>query len=113
MSRRCAAEISQAALESFDEVRVDGWLPFGIAARWLSPGFLRLVNAECRIQQAVRIGRAGVLGDEQEYAPVRCIEDSQQAPCAVQVKSADSRHGFSGKPHARGRASAAAYVLDR
>ena len=27
-----AAEISQAALESFDEVGIDGWLSFGVAA---------------------------------------------------------------------------------
>ena len=27
-----AAEISQAALESLEEVGIDGWLPFGIAA---------------------------------------------------------------------------------
>jgi len=49
------AEVSQAALESFDEVGVDGWLPFRIAAWWLGPGLLRLVDAECCVKQAVRI----------------------------------------------------------
>jgi hypothetical protein len=59
-----AAEVSQAALESFDETGVDGWLSFGIAARWLGPRLLGLADAECCVQQAIRIGRASVLGDE-------------------------------------------------
>jgi hypothetical protein len=40
------AEISQAALESLEDVWVDRWLSFGIAARWLGPRFLGLVDAE-------------------------------------------------------------------
>jgi len=44
---RRAAEVLQTALESFDEVGIDGWLSFGVAARWLGPGLLGLVDAEC------------------------------------------------------------------
>jgi len=54
-----------------------------------------------------------VLGDEQQHAPVRCLEDGQQAPCAVQVKPTDPGQGFSSQPDACSGASAAAYVLDR
>jgi hypothetical protein len=58
-----AAEVSEAALESFDEVGGDRWLCFGIAARWLGPRLLGFVDAERCVQQTVRIGRARVLGD--------------------------------------------------
>jgi hypothetical protein len=44
--QRIAAEVSQATLKSFDEVEIYGWLSFGVAARWLCPGLLRLVDAE-------------------------------------------------------------------
>jgi len=36
-----------------------------------------------------------VFGDDQQHALVWFLEDSQQAPCAVQVKPADSGQGFS------------------
>jgi hypothetical protein len=106
-------EVSQAPLESFDEVRLDGWLSLGVAARWLGPRFPWLVDAERSVQQAVRVGRARVLRDEQEHAPVRCLEDGQQTPSAVQVQPADSRKVLSGEPDTRSRATAAAYVMDR
>ena len=106
------AKISQAALESIEDVGVDRWLSFGIAARWLGPRFLGLVNAERCVQQAIRIGRARVLGHKQQHAPVRRLEDSEQAPYAVQVKPADPRQGFASQPDTCRRASAAAYVLD-
>jgi hypothetical protein len=54
-----------------------------------------------------------VLIDEQQHASVRRLEDDQQTPCAVQVKPADPRQGFSGQPDTCRRASAVAYVLDR
>jgi hypothetical protein len=111
--RRRAAEISQAAFESVDEVRIDWGLPIGVAAGWLGPGLLGLVDAKRCVQQAVGIGRARMLGDEQQHAPVRCLEDGQQAPCAVQVKSADPRQSFSSQPDPCSGASATAYVLDR
>jgi hypothetical protein len=107
-----AAEVSQAALESSDEARVDWWLSFVIAARWLGPRFLGLVDAERCVQQSVWVGCAGVLGDDQQHAPIRCLEDAQEAPCAVQVQPADRRKGFSRQPDTCSLASAAAYVLD-
>jgi hypothetical protein len=114
-ARRCpgvggqrAAEISQAALELFGEVGADGWLSLGVAAGWLGPRVLGLADTECCVQQAVRIGRAGVLGDEQQHTPVRCLEYGQQAPCAVQVKPTDPREGgFARQPHTCGCASGA------
>jgi hypothetical protein len=54
-----------------------------------------------------------VLSDEEQYASIRCLEDGQQAPYAIQVEPADSRQGFSSQPDACRRASAVAYVLDR
>jgi hypothetical protein len=107
-----AAKISQATLELLGEIWIDGRLPVGVAARWLGPGLVGFVDAERCVQQAVGTGRAGALGDEEQYASIRCLEDGQQAPCAVQVKPADSRQGFSGQPDACRRASAVAYVLD-
>jgi hypothetical protein len=44
--RQGTAEVSQAALESFDEIGIDEWLPFGLAARWLGPGLRGLTDAE-------------------------------------------------------------------
>ena len=108
-----AAEISYAALEAFGEAGVDGWLPCGIAARWLGSRLLGFADAERCVQQTVRIGRAHVLGDEQQYAPVGCLENGQESPCAVQVQPADRRQGFSRQPDTCSLASAAAYVLDR
>lgn len=51
-------------LESLDELGIDRRLSFGIAARGLGPRLLGFVDAERCVQQAIRIGRAGVLGDE-------------------------------------------------
>jgi hypothetical protein len=59
------------------------------------------------------VGRAGVLGDEQQHAPVRYLEYGQQTPGTVQVKSADPRQDFTRQPDTGSRTSAAAYVLDR
>jgi hypothetical protein len=41
-----AAKISQATLESFGEVGIDGWLPVGVAARWLGSRLFGFVDAE-------------------------------------------------------------------
>lgn len=86
-----AAEISQATLESFGEVGIDGWLPISVAARWRGPGIFGFVDAERCVQQAVGAGRARVLGDEEQHASVRGLEDGQQAPCAIKVEPADPR----------------------
>lgn len=72
-----AAKISQATLESFGEVGIDGWLPVGVAARWLGSRLFGFVDAERCVQQAVGTGRARVLSDEEQYASIRCLEDGQ------------------------------------
>ena len=48
-------EISQAALKSRDKVWGDGWLPFGVTARWLGARLIRFVDAERYIQQLVGV----------------------------------------------------------
>jgi hypothetical protein len=53
-----------------------------------------------------------VLGDEQQDAPIRCLENSQETPCAVEIQPANDRELFSCQPYTRGRAPAPAYVLD-
>jgi hypothetical protein len=50
-----AIEISQAALKSCYKVSVDGWLPFGVTARWLGARLIRFVDAERCIQQLVGV----------------------------------------------------------
>jgi hypothetical protein len=53
--RKTAIEIPQTALESRYKVWGDRWLPFGVTARWLGARLVRLVDAECCIQQLVGI----------------------------------------------------------
>jgi hypothetical protein len=50
-----AIEFAQATLKSHYKVRGDGWLPFGITARWLGAWLIRFVNAKGRIQQLVGV----------------------------------------------------------
>jgi hypothetical protein len=52
-----------------------------------------------------------VLGDEQQDASIRRLEDCEETPRAVKVQPTDSRKLFSRQPHARGLASASAYIL--
>jgi hypothetical protein len=52
-----------------------------------------------------------VLGHEQQDAPLRCLEDGQETPCAVKVQLTDARKLFSCEPDACGLASTSAYIL--
>jgi hypothetical protein len=107
-----AGEISQAALETHHNVGVDGRLPVGVTAWRLGAGLLRLGDAQRCIQQLVGVGCPRVLGDEQQDAPIRCLENSQETPRAVEIQPANDRELFSCQAYTRGRASAPAYVLD-
>jgi hypothetical protein len=53
--RKTVIEILQAALKSRYKVWSDGWLPFGVTARWLGARLIRFVDAECCIQQLVGV----------------------------------------------------------
>jgi hypothetical protein len=53
-----------------------------------------------------------VLGDEQQDAPIRCLENGQKTPRAVEIQPANDGELFSCQPYTRGRAPAPAYVLD-
>jgi hypothetical protein len=53
--RKTAIEIPQTAIESRYKVWGDRWLPFGVTARGLGARLVRLVDAECCIQQLVGI----------------------------------------------------------
>ena len=50
-----AIEFTQATLKSCYKVRGDGWLPFGVTARWFGARLIRFVNAKGRIQQLVGV----------------------------------------------------------
>lgn len=66
-------------------------------------GLFGLADAERCVNQVIGVGRTGVLGDEQQDAPVWRLEDGQQTPGAVQVEPADPGQGFSGQADACGR----------
>jgi hypothetical protein len=53
-----------------------------------------------------------VLGDQQQDAPILCLEDCQETPSAVEIQPANGREIFSCEPYTRGSASAPTYVRD-
>jgi hypothetical protein len=53
-----------------------------------------------------------VLGYEQHDAPIRCLENGQETPRAVEIQPANDRELFPCQPYTRGRAPPPAYVLD-
>jgi hypothetical protein len=107
-----AGEISQAAFETRHDVGGDGRLPVGVTAWRLGARLFRLVDAQRCIHQLVGVGCARVLGDEQQDAPIRCLENGQETPCAVEIQPADDGELGSCQPYTRGRAPAPSNVLD-
>jgi hypothetical protein len=83
-----------------------------VTAWRLGAGLLRLGDAQCCIQQLVGVGCARVLGDEQQDAPIRCLENGQETPRTVEIEPAHDGELFSCQPYTRSRAPAPAYVLD-
>lgn len=69
-------------LESRDEVRVDRWLPLGIAGSGLGARFLGLADPKDAVQQPERVLRACVLGDQQEDASVGCFKGCEKSHAA-------------------------------
>jgi hypothetical protein len=78
-------------------------LPVGVAARLFGAGLLRLGDAQHCIQQLVGVGCARVLGDEEQDAPIRCLEDGQETPRAVEIQPAYDGELFSRQPYTRSR----------
>jgi hypothetical protein len=57
--------LPQAVLETGGEVRINRRLSCWVAAGGLGAWLLRFIDAERLIQELVRVGRAGMFGDEQ------------------------------------------------
>ena len=75
-------------------------------------GYSGSAMASAAYSRPVGVGCARVLGDEQQDAPIRCLENGQETPRAVEIQPANDRELFSCQPYTRGRAAAPAYVLD-
>ena len=81
---------AESVLQLCGKVSIDGRLARGVTAGRLGTRLFGLFDAEDAVQELVGVGRTGVLGDEQQDAPVGCLEDAQEPPFAVEAQPADA-----------------------